>query len=340
MTTTINASTQAAATPGVCPETSHRNVPGAKGATITWARPHRATAGAERMSGIYGDLVEDWKRVCELPTVRSTMRKWAKSHPALSGFTSLPELLDEIDSAGVRRTDDLLSALIQLAQAGQQLAGQTVLQAMLPKLSRLASTATMDSNDANTFEERRQIGVTVFWDLLATFPAERRRQRVAANLALDTLHKLTAITRRSLSEVPSGLGQEFRGLEPLESGDLFIPVHLKPMMVSGNLRAEQADADETSTEALARVDDGPDADGDLLSCVAWGVDVNAITSEEASMLVRVYSPAPDQDGGHRTVATELGIREAALRARCSRAVRRLTIAVRQHAEGELLFPAA
>lgn len=341
MTTTINANTKAGATTSASTEMSHKTTSGAKGSTITWARPHRATAGSTPMSGVYGDLVEDWKRVCELPTVRTMIRKWAKTHPVLCGFTSLTELLDQIDSAGHERTDELLSALIQLAQAGQQLAGQTVLQAMLPKLYRMAATATMDSGDANTLEERRQIGVTTFWDLLATYPAERRTKRVAANLALDTLHQITATTRRAIREYPSGLGQVDG--HDYSDGQLHSCLDISYALHTGySDGGEQAAAsvDETSTAALARVGDGPDADGDLLSCVAWGVDVNAITSEEASMLVRVYAPGPDQEGGHRTVASDLGIREEALRARCSRAVRRLTVAVRQHTEGDLLLTAA
>ena len=328
MTTTINANTQASAT--------------TKAGTITWARPHRATAGSTPMSGVYGDLVEDWKRVCDLPTVRTTLRKWAKNHSALSGFNSLTDLLDQIDSAGTERTDELLSALIQLAQAGQQLAGQTVLQAMLPKLSRLAATATMDGGDANTLEERRQIGVTTFWELLATYPVERRTRRVAANLALDTLHQITATTRRSISEYPCGIGQDLNGHPTRDFGEDFARFgEINVNLVRGSESAGQtAVVDDISAAAIARVSDGPDADGDLLSCVAWGVDVQAITPEEASMLVRVYAPGPNQAGGHRTVATDLGIREEALRARCSRAVRRLTLAVRQHTEGELILAAA
>lgn len=343
MTTTINANTQAGATTSASTETSHKTTSGAKGSTITWARPHRDTAGSTPMSGVYGDLVEDWKRVCELPTVRTTLRKWAKAHPALGGFDSLTDLLDEIDSAGAERTDELLSALIQLAQAGQQLAGQTVLQAMLPKLSRMAATATMDTGDANTPEERRQIGVTTFWDLLATYPAERRTRRVAANLALDTLHQITAPTRRAAAEYPQGLGQDLYGHPTHSPGEsIFGHEDISPSLHRGHSEGtlQAAAVDETSATAIARVSDGPDTDGDLLSCVAWGVDVSAITAEEASMLVRVYAPAPDQAGGHRTVAADLGIREEALRARCSRAVRRLTVAVRQHTEGDPFLTAA
>jgi hypothetical protein len=50
------------------------------------------------------------------------------------------------------------------------------------------------------------------------------------------------------------------------------------------------------------------------------------------MLVRVYAPAPGEEGG-TAVADELGLSPAALRQRCSRARHNLAAAVRADAKG-------
>lgn len=318
------------------PQAAARSTVGAaksrKADAPTWARPHRT--GASRCgSRIYAALVDDWVRTCELPSVTSNLRKWAKTQPALAGVTSLPDLLDTIDSAGASRADEILLALIQLTHDGQQLAGKVVLQAMLPKLSRMAATSTMNASDANSMEERQQIGVGVFWDVLATYPIDRRPQRVAGNLALDTLHRLTETTRALAEERPVDMTPGWRS--PHANGaetrhrDWF----------AGEI-ASGTHTDPTSDIVAAEIGDTPDPDGSLLSCVTWGVDVGAISRDEAATLVRVYAPLPGEDGGHQVIAAQLGITEPALRARCSRATRRLATAVREHAEGNLILAAS
>lgn len=335
-TSTLNpGTTQGAATAGATKvaTSSSRSTKSSKAGTPTWARPHREGASNCVVTGIYARLVEDWVRTCELPSITSNLRKWAKAQPALAGIKSLPELLDTIDSAGAERTDEILLALIHLTHDGQQLAGKVVLQAMLPKLSRMAATATMATTDANTMEERRQVGIGVFWDVLTTYPTERRTRRIAGNLALDTLHRLTETTRAVAEERPVDMTPGWRSPHP--NGEAY---HGRWQFADDI--ASEAHADPTGDIVAAKVGDAPDPDGSLLSCVAWGVDVEVISRDEAAMLVRVYAPMPGEDGGHQVVAAQLGIAEPTLRARCSRAVRRLTAAVREHAEGDLILAAA
>ncbi len=74
---------------------SSRSTKSSKAGTPTWARPHREGANVALVTGIYARLVEDWMRVCELPSIAATLRKWTKAHPTLAGIKSLPELLDE-----------------------------------------------------------------------------------------------------------------------------------------------------------------------------------------------------------------------------------------------------
>ena len=96
----------------------------------------------------------------------------------------------------------MLLALIRLTQAGHQLAGRVVLQLMLPKLGRMTNRTSGTTSENAWSEDRRHIAVAEFWDVVATYPVGRRTRRVAANLALETLHRLTAATRGPRPDLP------------------------------------------------------------------------------------------------------------------------------------------
>ena len=74
--------------------------------------------------------------------------------------------------------DAVLLALLTAQAAGDDLAGRVVVQAMVPKLVRMAVR-----DDGATFDDY----LAALWVRVATYPVHRRPQRVAANLALDTL---------------------------------------------------------------------------------------------------------------------------------------------------------
>lgn len=296
----------------------------------TWSRPHRASAGDYRLSGIYRHIVEEWTRMSELPHVPASLRKWAKARPVLKGTASLADLLDRIDEAGAEETDEILVALISLAQSGQRMAGQVVLQAMLPKLSKMAHTANMNGTDAGDIEDRRHIGVATFLEVLAVYPVQRRTRRVASNLALDTLHTLTADTRATATEYPvtmSAAGCD-RGAAYELGGELF-DQPAEPFTMAD----VDPSSDPTGEQVAASIGDFPNPDGSLLEVVAWGIDAGTISAEDAALLVRVYAPAIGEQGGHASVAAELGLRAETIRQRCSRATRALATAVRAQADG-------
>ena len=253
--------------------------------------------------GIFVQLSREWVRLAGLPSVTSTLRRWAQAEPALLGIISLGGLLDRIDSSRGMEEDRLLLALVRLAQGGQQLAGRVLLQAMLPKLARMVGRLGPTSSDDCSVEDRRHIAVATFWEVLHAYPAERRRTTVAGNLALDTLHQLTSGRRKPPRDIP---------LDPEEV------------------------ADRLSTDTLEDLGDVVDsltADADLLDVIAWGVGAGVITAEEETLLVTLY--LPDVGGGWcgTDLARELGLSHTALRKRCSRARRRLIAAVRADVAG-------
>lgn len=248
--------------------------------------------------GIFVQLSQDWTRLAALPSMPRTLHRWGRAEPPLAGLASLGDLVDRIDRASGSSEDELLLALVRLAQGGQQLAGRVLLQAMLPKIARMVRRMRSSSSEDRLIEDRRHIAVATFWEVLHAYPAHRRQARVAGNLALDTLHQLTSGLRKPPADIP---------LDPDEASD--------------RLAARSYTEPRISGEGLT-----PDAD--LLEVIAWGIDAAALTREEASLLVRVYLPHPRGTENPAALAEQLGLSHAALRQRCSRARRRLIAAAR------------
>ena len=253
--------------------------------------------GAALSGGIFGQLIDEWARLCQLPCTSRQLLRWSTTEAALAGITSLQQLVTRIDEGSREEDDALLGALIRLAQSGQTMAGRTVLQAMLPKLTRFSHT-TRPTRESAQPEDHRHVIVATFWTVLATYPIHRRASRVAAGLALDTLHALTADTRAAAMEIPV-----------------------------------DADALDYWTENLFEVErdvlrgeDGLSSDADLLEVIAWGIDSGALSGDDAAVLTRVYLPEEGKPSS-AAVAAEWGLSPTALRQRCSRARRRLIAAV-------------
>lgn len=269
-------------------------------------------SGPPATAGIFQQLIDEWARLCTLPSLTRTLQRWTDAEPALSGSSSLGGLIDHIDDAGEDEKDRLLLALIRLTQDGHQLAGRVVLQAMLPKIARIVRGLRSSPND-QTIEDRRHLGVATMWEVIHAYPAGRRQSRVAANLALDTLHRLTDNLRKPEADVP-----------------------MDPEEISGHLargrRAGAVHSDAERQSGTGSSCEGISSDAELLEVISWAVEIGAIVPDEGSLLVRVYLPEPGREGS-ATVAADLGLSPAALRQRCSRARRRLIAAVRADAEG-------
>ena len=262
--------------------------------------------GAALSGGIFGQLIDEWARLCQLPSTARQLRRWSNTETSLASFTSLQQLVTGIDE-GTREEDDaLLGALIRLAQSGQTMAGRTVLQAMLPKLTRFSHT-TRPTSESTEPEDHRHVIVATFWTVLSGYPIHRRPSSVAAGLALDTLHALTADTRAAAVEFPV----------PADALDQVAGDHLE-------------DEDPTGGDDLT-------SDADLLEVIAWGIDSGVLSGEDAAILTRIYLPE-EKRATSFTVAAELGLSASALRQRCSRARRRLIVAVQDDALGSFTSP--
>ena len=231
---------------------------------------------------LVGQLNLEWAQLRTRPT-DTTWTAW----PALAECATLADVEAHAAASDRQSADEILLALLELTAAGDRLAGRTVLQLMLGKAVRIAASHTGRA-DRDTLE---QLAVAALWDVIATYPIERRRQKVAANLAMDTLRQVVA---------------EF-GYDRHES-----PVE------ADVLTAVAPDVDDTAV--------GTVVDAELFEVLAWGIDTGVITQEDGALLTAVYCPGPDNPGRAHTAAL-FGLTWAAARQRCSRAVRKLAAAV-------------
>lgn len=230
-------------------------------------------------SSLIGQLNIEWDQLCVADATASMVVGWADHHAALANCA----VLVDVEHAVTRDADAVLLALLRETQNGDQLAGRTVLQLMLGKAVRVAASHAGRA----PLHELEACAVTALWDVIASYPVVRRPEKVAANIAMDTLHR-----------VVDELAHDRH--EQAVSPDVLDPSHN---------------------------DDGGPADLDLLNLLAWAVDNNTISAADASLLVDIYVPAPGQVGG-KAAADRHGISWAAARQRASRAVRRITHAVR------------
>lgn len=254
-------------------------------------------------SPLYRGLLREWAQLHEAPSTAASVRRWARTEPALAGLHSPGAVVDAIDAAAGGRADDLLLALVRLFQAGHQLAGRTALQALLPCLARKAAHVAdrLCSGAVDTWaEDRRHLVVAEFWDVMAAYPADRRRRSVAGNLVLETLRRVAQV-RRPEPDYP---------IDPYEISLADTYDH------GGRLRAPGHSPEE------------PGSDEKLLRVIVWGLRNGTISRDEAQLLVEVYMPSHTTGSGLPDTAARRGLTQEAVRQRCSRASRKLAAAVR------------
>lgn len=253
-------------------------------------------ASASRTTLITDQLNAEWQALAD----HAVPKRWRIS--GLASCHSLADVLSAIDWG--RRHDPvaadlmLLDLLDQHTENGDALAGRLVLQAMLGRAVNLVRR-THRFGAAGVRGELHQLtaaAVAGLWSAIATYPVRRRRQKVAVNLCMETLRHFTEYLD---DHAPRAVdGGAFEALEPMFGDRPPAPVV------------------------------------ELLDTLTWGVAAGVITTDEATLLGRVYCPGPGQEGGAVAVARELGVTPTTVRQRCSRATQRLAAAVRAGRAGQ------
>jgi hypothetical protein len=241
-------------------------------------------------------LNAEWRELCADADAVATVGSWPRTQPALACVTALEQVPRRVSAADPGTRDEILLALLTLAQAEDQLAGRAVLQVMMPKAVRVAMGVLRRPDVAGDRDEAFATAVAALWQVIARYPIERRPKRVAANLAMDTLavvqrgHTGSSHFARTFPERPCADLREV--CEPAQ---------------------RDVDIDDLS---------GP-VDAELLMLLAWGVRTGVLQLEQARFLARAYGLDGLPAQSSAAVAAEYGLSAAALRQRCHRLARHL-----------------
>lgn len=246
-------------------------------------------------SSLYRHLLAEWVAIGQQPATRIALRRWGRAEPALANHQTPGDIVDAIDNADYAGADEILIALIRRFQSGHQLAGRILLQALLPKLCRLAHY----SRDADYLDAARQTAIAEFWQVITDYNPDRTR-KVAITLALNTLRAITH--HANTPEIPTAI-----------INDLAATTEPAPSVAEP----------EAATFELTN-------DADLTQVIHWARRENAITDAEAEILTISYT---HDTYGFTEAAHRFGITAATVRKRCERATRKLAAAVRAELQG-------
>lgn len=234
-------------------------------------------------------LNAEWLRL----GARPVPKRWPL--PGLAGCARLADVADTIARARRHQpaeADGLLVGLLdERTGRDDHLAGRLVLQVMLGRAVKLArGTHRFGAPGVRgDLPQLTAAAVTALWHAIATYPVERRRNKVAVNLCMDALAHFNA-----------ALQDDTPDLVATTILDTAEPVFRRP----------------------------PAPVVEVFRALTWGISTGVITADDAELLVRVYCPLPGQLGGAHQVAREIGLPAATVRQRCSRAIQRMSDAVR------------
>jgi hypothetical protein len=234
------------------------------------------------------------------------------------------EVTDLKDLGRTRLPGDVADALlhrllVEHTRTGSYPAGRAVLQCMLPAIKSVVARGRRHYPDIN---DLAQEAAAAMWDAITTYDpghTDRVAMRLQGHMLTRVIGDRSPHARSASRTVRGGglteIATEADTLAALERHDTVDTVDVLYSPTAHTLGAT----------------------GEVLDAIAWGLDVDAITPDEASMLTRLYAPDPslpeyDEIAHGRgkyqaRIAAELGISHATLRQRASRAVRRLAEAV-------------
>ncbi|MEV6774374.1 sigma-70 family RNA polymerase sigma factor [Nocardia sp. NPDC051030] len=249
-------------------------------------------------TSIYDQIAHHVGPLTHTSAARQEMAQWRETVPALAEVTDDLEDLKQLVTAD---TDAVLGALLDLHQAGSQLAGMLLLHLMLPKLRKLTSYARVHHSHCRHFadDDRRAATIASFLTVIGSY---RARTKLAGALGLQTLSVST-------------------GLRSLKSGYTVTP------------SAPAADELPTSDLVLNGLIDARaigDQDDSITGTqvLDWALTREVITPAERELLARAYLV---DDAVLADLAAELGMSYAGLRQRLHRLVTRIRSAVLTHA---------
>ena len=238
-------------------------------------------------------LHQQWVRESATPSARIELSQWVNTRPELVGAESFSDL----KALTFCEPDAVLSVLLHAHQAGSSLAGSTLIEFMRPKLAgmqKYAHVAHVANGDSaqSAYADRSAATLHAFWDAISTYRGTHRG--IAGQLALNTLHKITATT----------------AVLDLTVDDTYFHIA----------------NDKRAAEEFLRTDDPTEVD--VMDVLDWAVDQGTISPSDRTLITRSYMTGEGADVA--ALAEEMGITHAAARKRLSRSIARVRDAVCEH----------
>lgn len=130
---------------------------------------------------LFCSLDRDWQLLASGGDARRRLVDWSRDEPALCGPGDLAKLVAKLHRRDHHaEADAVLLALARIARH-DQMAGRTVLQAIVPGLR----TIVRRRHGFADADDLAATVVAVAWERICRYPIERRPHRVAANLLYD-----------------------------------------------------------------------------------------------------------------------------------------------------------
>lgn len=272
----------------------------------TTAQPFRQVT-----SGVLGRLNHAWAQLT-LRGHEAVVARWCAAYPCLAPARSLSDVVG-IVRRRIGRNDAETAALISLAQSGDDLAGQALLQILVAPACRLASRTRAYAPDLET---ARGQAISALWMAVSEYRLERRRGNHIAGLTLDALR---TITRRGAfrDEIPAGLmsGSDGpRSTTAVEGGRGSLTTWALPETARERFWARTSGAPR------------PDGDGELARLLGWAERARVLNPTQTMILWRMHGP---ERATSAAIAAGMGITAGAVRQRGRTAISALSVAVRR-----------
>jgi hypothetical protein len=129
----------------------------------------------------YIDELDRWRHGPARQQLAVRLPAWAQREQGLR-FGTPAELFTFLESPPSTQRDAAFCALLRLAR-DERLAGEVVLSALLPGLKALVGSLLYDASDR---DEVWSSVLASVWELILSYPVDRRPMKVAANLLFDT----------------------------------------------------------------------------------------------------------------------------------------------------------
>ncbi|MGW7006152.1 hypothetical protein ACWGCW_25905 [Streptomyces sp. NPDC054933] len=272
----------------------------------------------------FARLNADWTLVCADPAHALVVTGWlveAGVFTAREAPHDLAELLAELElrdrARGRSHSDRWLTAVLRHVSCPDvqgRLAARLVVQAMLPSAMR---TARSLRRDGLVFGEIAHIVIGALYEVVRTYPLQRRPRRVAANLAMDTLR----LARRELR-----WGGVLEENELLDAAPEHWGVADEPDPYEQVALAELAEAAVVAglADPATPAEELAGARGELVELLLWALREQVLDAKAVAAIDSHYREAAPADD---VAACAVGVSAAAWRKRRSRAVRQLQQAV-------------